>query len=297
MQVDFRSAFKFAAMVSVMLLSACASNSGGNGGNNTAECVPPAGTYKLVWSDEFKDAATLKPNSPNWTYDVGDGSESGIPGWGNRELQYYTNGANASIVTDADADDKSALQIQVRLENNSCYLGTCKYSSSRIKTKGKHEFKYGLIEARMKRTKAMGHWPAFWMLGANIDDVKWPNCGEIDIFEQRNIEDTNLGTAHYSNDFGGHTMSLVGLAPVDPTVYNTYAVEWTPCSIKWKLNGMQYNDHDIANGIGGTEEFHQPFFILFNYALGGNFAGNEVPPDSTFPANLLVDYVRVHQLQ
>lgn len=229
----------------------------------------------LVWSDEFNDATI---NRSNWTYDTG-GS-----GWGNNELEYYTNRpVNANL-------SEGNLQIIAKKED----YGGNSYTSARLKTQGLQNFTYGKIEARIKAPVGQGLWPAFWMLGKNITQSGWgwPKCGEIDILEHIN-KSTNLnGTLHWDNN--GH--KSYGLTtPCDVTKFHVYGLEWDAKAIKLFLDGKKYLEMNIANNINSTDEFHLPFFIILNLAVGGNWPG--VPNATTiFPDTLFVDYVRVYGL-
>ena len=230
--------------------------------------------YALVWSDEF-DNNELNLNK--WTYDLGQGDW----GWGNNELQFYTNNsANINV-------DTGYLHIIAKSQQ----FAGANYTSARIKTKDLYEFTYGKVEARMKIPYGQGFWPAFWMLGANIDDVSWPYCGEIDIMEHVNNENVIHGTHHYDNN--GH--NYIGNSVVcDASEFQVYSIEWTPYSIKWYLNGSIYFQNSIDPSSVSKEEFHSPFFLLLNLAVGGLWPGN---PDSStnFPGIMMVDYVRVYQ--
>jgi beta-glucanase (GH16 family) len=231
-----------------------------------------AQTWNLVWSDEFNGTSV---DRANWNFEVGGG------GWGNHELEYYTNGNNASI-------QNGALVIEARREN----VGGMNYTSSRMTTKGKREFTYGRIQARIAMPAGQGLWPAFWMLGANIGSVGWPACGETDIMEHVNNDTVTHGTIHW--DAGGHASYGGSVNVSNVGAYHVYTVEWTPASIKWFVDGAQYVEANIQNSINSTEEFHRPFFILLNLAVGGDWPGS--PNGSTpFPARLFVDYVRVYQ--
>jgi beta-glucanase (GH16 family) len=237
-----------------------------------------AQTWNLVWSDEF-DGTSL--NTSNWTYETGGG------GWGNNERQYYTNGQNATV-------SGGVLTIQARRVTSgySCWYGTCEWTSTRIKTQGKHQFTYGRLEARLALPLGAGVWPAFWMLGGNFATVGWPASGEIDIMEHINSDSTIFGTLHWDSNgyatYGGNTQVS------GPTAYHVYAVEWTPSYIRWFIDGRQYHEANIAGGINSTDEFHRPFFFLLNLAVGGNWPGmwNGTTPTTL---NYLVDYVRVYQ--
>jgi beta-glucanase (GH16 family) len=239
-----------------------------------AAVAPPAHaqTWNLVWSDEFNGTSI---NAGNWNFEVGGG------GWGNHELEYYTNGANASI-------QNGALVIEARREN----VGGMSYTSSRMTTKGKREFTYGKLEARIAIPAGQGLWPAFWMLGANIGSVGWPACGETDIMEHVNTEAATHGTIHW--DAGGHASYGGSVNVSNVGAYHLYTVEWTPASIKWFVDGTQYVEANIQGSINSTEEFHRPFFLLLNLAVGGDWPG---PPNggTVFPARMSVDYVRVYQ--
>src|SRR5262245_59638731 len=239
-----------------------------------AACAPAvhAQTWTLVWSDEFNGTSV---DRNNWSFEVGGG------GWGNHELEYYTNGNNASVAN-------GALVIEAREEN----VGGMSYTSSRMVTRGKREFTYGRVEARIALPSGQGLWPAFWMLGANIGTVGWPACGETDIMEHINSDTVTYGTIHW--DAGGHA-SYGGSASVSNVgAYHVYAIEWTPASIKWFVDGVQFVEANILNNVNSTEEFHRPFFVLLNLAVGGDWPG---PPNGStvFPARLFVDYVRAYQ--
>lgn len=235
-------------------------------------------SWQLVWSDEFNGTSV---NTSNWTFETGGG------GWGNNELQYYTNGSNASVAN-------GVLTITANRVSGgySCWYGTCQYTSTRMNTKGKREFQYGRIEARMALPMGQGIWPAFWMLGANFPNTPWPASGEIDIMEHVNNENRTHGTIHW--DTNGYASYGGPSGPVDVTAYHTYAIEWNSSAIKWFIDGVQFWEANIQNNINGTEEFHRPFFMILNLAVGGNWPGS---PNSTtvFPSRLAVDYVRVYQ--
>lgn len=249
-------------------------------GSAPPTATPSGGTWQLVWSDEF-NGSTI--NTSNWNFEVGG------HGWGNNELQYYTNGQNAYI-------SNGALVIEARKESGgyTCWYGACQYTSSRLTTQNKRFWRYGKIEARMALPSGQGLWPAFWMLGVNFPTVGWPKCGEIDIMEHINTEPKIYGTIHWDNNgyasYGGST-SLSTF-----TSYHVYSIEWDASAIRWYVDGVKYHEANIANSINGTDEFHREFFIILNLAVGGNWPGS---PDSStpFPARVYVDYVRVYQRQ
>lgn len=232
-----------------------------------------AQTWNLVWSDEFNDVTI---HTTNWTYDIGGG------GWGNSELEYYTNRPENATT------DNGNLLIIAKKES---YSGNS-YTSARLKTQGLQNFTYGKIEARIKNPVGQGIWPAFWMLGKNISQESWPQCGEIDIMEHIDKETVNHGTMHWDNN--GH-QQYGGSVSCDESLFHTYSIEWDANAIRWFLDGNKYWEGDISNNIHSTDEFHLPFFIILNLAVGGGWPGN---PDATtpFPDTLYVDYVRVYQL-
>lgn len=227
------------------------------------------GDYKLIWSDEFNAG---KVDTTNWNF------ETGSHGWGNNEQQYYQK-ENAII-------SKGNLVITAKQETN----GTNNYTSSRMTTKGKREFLYGKIEARIKIPLSQGVWPAFWMLGANIDAVGWPACGEIDIMEHVNTDSLLYGTLHWDNN--GHVQNGDTITYM-PAEYHVYAIEWDTSFIRWYVDEKKYHEVTIKEGINNTTGFHKPFFILLNVAIGGNWPG-QVIDNKKLPAQMFVDYVRVY---
>jgi beta-glucanase (GH16 family) len=244
--------------------------------------------WKLVWSDEFNgpDGSSVDPSK--WVL------ETGGNGWGNQELEYYTERpANAF-------QQGGNLVIKVSQEKYSGADGVSRdYTSARLKTEGKFSGKYGRLEARIKVPEGQGIWPAFWMLGADIGKVGWPKCGEIDIMENIGKEPTVVhGTIHgpgYSGGKGiGSPFSLPDkLRFADD--FHIYAVEWEPKAIRFYVDDHLYATRTPADIPRGTKwVYNHPFFMLLNVAVGGGWPGN---PDSTtqFPQTMLVDYVRVYQ--
>ena len=239
--------------------------------------------WTLVWADEFAQADGTSPDSTKWGYDIGDS------GWGNSELQYYTSRTNNVRV------EGGQLVIEVQQEN----YGSRTNTSARLLTKGKWSWTYGRIEARIKIPRGQGIWPAFWMLGTNIDSgVAWPNCGEIDIMENIGREPAIVhGTVHGPGFSGGNGISGPYSLPGGATFaddFHTYAVEWTTNQIKWFVDSQQY--FTVAPNTPSnltTWVFTQPQFLLLNVAVGGQWPGY---PDgtTTFPQRMTVDYVRVY---
>ncbi len=231
---------------------------------------------ELVWADEFDGDSV---DESNWTFEIGNG----IGGWGNNELQYYTD-RNASI-------QDGHLVITAEQEA----INGFNYSSTRMITKGKQEFQYGRIDIRATMPFGNGLWPALWMLGANFEEAGWPACGEIDIMELIGRElGTIHGTVHYGADFSvhrytGNSVEISGGNTWDE--FHVYSILWGADKIEWYLDDQKYFEYER-----GTEvyPFNAPFFFIFNVAVGGNWPGS---PDGTsiFPQRMVVDYVRVFQ--
>lgn len=227
--------------------------------------------YELVWSDEFTNSV-----GPGWTFEVGD------IGAVNNELAYYRK-ENVTL-------ENGDLVITARKES----FGGKNYTSGRLITLGKESFKYGKIEARIKLPAFMGSWPAFWMLGDNLNTgAGWPACGEIDIMEQVNTDHNVFGTIHWNGN-EGYTHFGKNSDYVNVKDYNVYAIEWDETAIKWFVNGILYNTADIQNGVNNTWAFHNKFFFILNLAVGGAWPGYNVD-DNAFPAAMYIDYVRVYQ--
>ena len=244
------------------------------GGTPPPPPPPPTG-WTLAWADEFNGSAL---DGSKWNIEVNGN------GGGNNELQYYTARPENIRVTGG------ALVIEARKE---AYMGK-QYTSGRITTQNKASWQYGRMEARMKIPTGKGVWPAFWMLGNSISSVGWPASGEIDIMEHVNTEAFIHGTIHWSNqnnayaNYGGPSGNL------DFSQFHVYAVEWDSSMIRWYVDGNKFHEVSIAGGVNGTSEFHAPYFLLFNLAIGGNWPGS--PDGSTvFPKQMLVDYVRVYR--
>lgn len=247
----------------------------------------------LIWSDEFYSARGSEIDLKFWNHVIGDGSDRNIPGWGNSELQYYTDG-----VENVATDGKGHLVITARKSNSSgyqCYYGLCSYTSGRVTTK--LSWQYGRIEARIKTPNGQGLWPAFWMLGENIGVVGWPESGEIDIMELKGSQPMTVSGAVHGPEYSGgesiHGSMTLASGPSFAEDFHVFSVDWHPTSITWSVDGRPY--HKVTPGtLGGRRwVFDQPFRILLNVAVGGHFDGN---PGSNvdFPQSLLIDYVRVY---
>lgn len=241
--------------------------------------------YSLVWSDEFDGANGELPNAQNWTYDIGTGQN----GWGNAELQYYTNDPS-NVSLDGDGN----LQITA-LKN---FVSGSIYSSARIKTQDLQSFTYGKVEARIQLPYGQGIWPAFWMIGDNISEVSWPQCGEIDIMEYRGQEPQIVhGSLHGPGYSGGEavTQSFQLFNGRFDTQFHVFSVEWGEDFIKYFVDGVQYNEI-TPESVNGDWVFNESFFIILNLAVGGSYVGSP-SAETTFPQTMLVDYVKVYQKQ
>lgn len=235
---------------------------------------------QLVMQDEFDIDGAL--NSELWTYNIGTGNN----GWGNNELQYYTDRPENIVA------ENGMLKITARQES---FEGSS-YTSARILTQGKFEQKYGRFEARMQLPWGQGMWPAFWLLGSNIDEVSWPNCGEIDIMENRGSEPTLVSSALHGPGYSGGNPILKAYELVDSRFdneFHIFGIEWAPNYINFYVDDVLYNQITPSDAPGDWV-FDQPFFIIINLAVGGNFGG---PPNenTVFPQSLLVDYIRVYE--
>ncbi len=252
----------------------------------SAQSSTPTG-WKLVWSDEFNGAANTAPDPTKWTYDLGGG------GWGNGEQEVYTNSTQNAYM-----DGQGHLVIQVLNSNGS-------YTSARMKTQGLYSFTYGKAVARIKIPYAQGIWPAFWTLGADITTVPWPGCGEIDIMENFGVQNkdasTNHGTLHGPGYQGtGLTASYTlpnGRKLSDD--FHLYQIEWAPGTVQLSVDGNVYSTVTTSNvPQGGSWVFdNNPLFFLLNVAVGSTSTPAPVgpPTGTTFPQQMLVDYVRVYQ--
>jgi len=243
--------------------------------------------WKLVWSQDFDDYLIDKNV---WNFEVGNGHLKKIPGWGNGELEYYTNGQNSYI-------ENGYLVIEARKEKVSDSYGTYNYTSARMTTQGKFQVKYGKVEVRAKFPYGKGLWPAVWMLGENINKVGWPNCGEIDIVEFLGHEPNKIyGTVHGPGYSGSEGISNIYItkSPNFTEDFHTFEIIWNDERIEFYVDGKIY--HSVSKSFvlskGYNWVFDKPFYLIVNLAVGGYWPGY---PDETtkFPAKMYVDYIRV----
>jgi beta-glucanase (GH16 family) len=250
--------------------------------------VADSRSWTQIWADEFNGPTGSGVDPHKWVLETGGG------GWGNNELEYYTDRLQNAYL------ENGVLVIKAIKETYTGSDGvTRNYTSARLKTQGKFEQAYGRFEARIKIPYGQGIWPAFWMLGSDIPQVGWPQCGEIDIMENIGKEPSIVhGTIHgpgYSGDAGiGAAYSLPNRERFADT-YHIYAVEWEPRAIRWYVDGNLYKTITPADlPARASWVFNHPFFLLLNVAVGGKWPGN--PDTSTvFPQVMLVDYVRVYR--
>jgi beta-glucanase (GH16 family) len=259
-----------------------------------ADVAPPSAPvwrepeWELVWSDEF-DGDSI--DTSVWTYDIGTGSD----GWGNRELQYYTDRSENAYIENGN------LVIEARQES---FEGSA-YTSARLKTEELQSFRYGRIEASIRLPQGQGIWPAFWTLGNNFSAVGWPYSGEIDIMEMVGGSQDPAsgrgdrvvhGTIHWFDEEkdlkvsnGGSFYSRAGSFSDD---FHVFAIEWDPQYIHWFVDGERYHTAEISEE--SMAEFQRSFFLLLNIAVGGHWPGS---PDANtiFPQKMYIDYVRYYQ--
>ena len=243
--------------------------------------------YTLVWSDEF-DGNQL--DTSIWKFDIGTGRW----GWGNNESQFYTSRAKNVYV------NNGMLYIVAHYEPN--YGDGKNYTSARLKTEGTKSFKYGRIEARIKAphnptTGRMdpGVWPAFWMLGDNYSSVGWPISGEIDIWETGGSDPNHVsGAAHYNANGHTHTSRTHDHATPLHHNFHVYAIEWDAFSIVWYIDDIKIGEF-IHSWLTTPNPFNQPFWMLLNIAVEGNYYFSGTANPANYPQQMIVDYVRVYE--
>jgi beta-glucanase (GH16 family) len=248
-------------------------------------CQQPAdepGGWQLVWSDEFEGPAGAPPDPSRWTHQVGG------HGWGNQELQFYTDRPeNAAL------DGTGLLLITAHREA----MGARAFTSARLSSQGKFQQRHGRFAARLKLPAGRGYWPAFWLLGSNLPQVGWPACGEIDVVEARGAQPWRVSGALHAPGYSGGN-ALVGAHQNAERIpfsddFHVYTVEWEPEEIRFLVDDTLYHSVRASRRPPGSAwPYDQPFFMLLNLAVGGTFGGP--PDDSTpFPGTLAADWVRV----
>ncbi len=288
-----RSKIVPAGLLLAMILSACDAQVAPSGNDameppaasTKDDTYQPGSEWKLAWSDEF-GADTIDAN--NWNFQVVEAGRF------NDEWQRYTNSSdNAYIEND---------YLVIKAVHESDVHGLDQYTSARLNTANKQAFKYGKIAARIKLPHGEGIWPAFWMLGANINenggDTPWPQSGEIDILELYGSKDDAVVEAniHYADESGSHASMGAAAFKLEQgrfaDAFHIFELEWDADRIAWLVDGEQFASTPISSDE--LSEFHKEFFILLNIAVGGAHAGR---PDATtgFPKYMYIDWVRVYQ--
>ncbi len=289
------SAFIVVSMVSISL-TCCVDKAKKSNNENPKEAMneainldedtyEPGSNWQLVWSDEFNSDSI---NSNNWNFQVEEAGRF------NDEWQRYTNSSDNAYIED------NCLVIRAIHETDT--HGMDQYTSARLNTANKQTWKYGKIAARIKLPYGEGIWPAFWMLGANIDenggDTPWPQCGEIDILELYGSKDDSVieANVHYADESGSHN----SMGPVAyelengkfADAFHVFELEWNENYIAWSVDGEEFTSFSIKSAE--LSEFHEEFFVLFNIAVGGTYAGR---PDDTsiFPQHMYIDWIRVYE--
>jgi beta-glucanase (GH16 family) len=259
-----------------------------------AACVVPAQSRReggassklqLLWSDEFNYAGL--PDSSKWSYDLGDGCPA-ICGWGNNELQYYTEkrAKNARV-------ENGRLIIEAHREKT----GTRDYSSVRLVSRSKGDWRYGRIEVRAKLPAGVGTWPAIWMLPTDWKYGGWPASGEIDIMEHVGyLPDSVFGSVHtaaFNHIIGTQSTQGIYLADCEKN-YHVYGIDWSPDYVEFLVDGQAY--HRFVNRQTGPDAwpFDQYFHLILNLAVGGNWGGKMGVREDIWPQRMEVDWVRVY---
>jgi beta-glucanase (GH16 family) len=235
-----------------------------------------------VWQDEF--SYTGLPDSTKWGYDIGGG------GWGNNELEYYTNSINNAKV------ENGKLTITARKEQKEGR----DYTSARLVTKNKGDFLYGRIEVSAKLPTGRGTWPAIWMLPTDNAYGGWPRSGEIDIMEHVGYDPNNvLFSVHTEayNHVKGTQKNAARIIPKAMTEFHKYRVDWTPDSIRGFFDDEFIFSFSNEKTGSATWPFDRRFHLLLNLAIGGNWGGQKGVDDTIFPTSMEVDYVRVYRMK
>jgi beta-glucanase (GH16 family) len=275
----------------VLLAAACGSAAPPT--TTTTPPPPPTVTWTQIWSDEFDGAAGSPVDGTKWVYDTGDGCAQSNCGWGNNEKEYYSDAPdNISL------NGNGQLVITARPATGlTCYYGACRYTSAKITTRGKMIVSPGRVEARIKLPTGQGLWPAFWLLGSTCPQTPWPDCGELDIMENKGSQPTTTSSAIHGPGYSGATPFAHANVLSGGTVgdFHTYAVEWDATYIRFLVDGAMH----FQATRGGIEQYGRSilgnsFIIILNLAVGGHFDGDPAS-DAIFPATMLVDYVRVYK--
>lgn len=254
---------------------------------NLQDYLEPGESYELVWAEEFDYEGML--DSDNWTYLIGNGQDYGIPGWGNGELQYYTDRLENVYVQDG------RLTIKASTDGIAGYG----YSSGRVVTKNHADFTYGVFEVSAKMPTGLGTWPAIWMLPTNSPYGGWPYGGEIDIMEAVGFEtDTVHWNIHTKAHNWGDNRSVGdhGYIPNIATEFHRYGIKWLEDQIMFYVDGVHqftYTPEDLNDS--NYWPFDSDFHFILNIAVGGSWGGQQGIQEGTWETTMEVDYVRVYQ--
>jgi len=242
--------------------------------------------YEMVWNDEFDTDGML--DSTKWEYLIGNGSNYGIPGWGNGELQYYSNDEkNVNI-------DDGILTITATTEG----FGPYGYTSGRVRTKDLADFQYGVVEVCAMMPDTLGTWPAIWMLPTDSPYGGWPNGGEIDIMEAVGFETNTVHfNIHTKNDNWGTSRSIGSHSTINgiATEYHRYGVKWLEDKIIFYVDGLERFSYSPATDSFEHWPFDTEFHVILNIAVGGAWGGQRGVKDGNWDDSMYVDYVRVYQ--
>ena len=281
------------SIVLSLLMAACGGAPSTSGTGSTQS--PPPVQWTQIWSDEFDGAAGSPVDASKWTNDIGDGCSQSNCGWGNNEKEYYSadpgsislNGAGQLVIVGKQAP-----------AGLTCYYGACRYTSAKITTRGKLVVSpAGRVEARIKLSNGQGLWPAFWMLGSTCPQTPWPDCGEIDIMENKGSQPKTTSSALHGPGYSGNTpfAHAQDFASGTITDFHTYAVEWDLAHVRWLVDGVEH--YQVVAGevqSRGPSVLGKSFNLILNLAIGGHFDGDP-QSDAIFPATMTVDYVRLFQ--
>ncbi len=289
--MNIRAESVFAISIACIACGGVHASSSGGGGGTTQP--PPPVQWTQIWSDEFDGPAGAPVDASKWVNDIGDGCNQGNCGWGNNEKEYYS-----SDVGNISTNGQGQLVIvgKTAPAGLSCYYGACRYTSAKITTRGKLAVSpAGRVEARIKLSSGQGLWPAFWMLGSTCPQTPWPNCGEIDIMENKGSQPGTTSSALHGPGYSGNTpfAHAQNFASGSITDFHVYAVEWNTAFVRWMVDGVEHYNVSLGEiNQYGASVLDKSFILILNQAIGGHFDGDP-QSDAILPATMMVDYVRV----
>jgi len=256
-------------------------------------CAPSP--WVQLWSDEFGGAAGAPIDSTKWRHDTADGCAAGNCGWGNNEKEYYSRAAENIAL---NGQGQLAIVARSAPAGLTCYYGPCRYTSAKVTTRGKMDVAPGRVEARIQLPVGQGLWPAFWLLGNGFPATGWPDCGELDVMENRGSAATITSSAIHGPGYSGNTPFVHPHALPHGSYadgFHVFAVEWDSLTVRFFVDDTVHyvvTRREVEHF--GRWVFDQPFFVILNLAVGGHFDGDPAS-DAVFPATMLVDYVRVYR--